>query len=672
MSYSSRVKNFIPTSRSVAFCLMALAAVCTTGCLHRLGLNRSSLSPRASLTEKPSVLLASNRVNLASKSETTFRSQDSEFAADESSSGHSRSRTSTISLMRPFQAPTPQQEARPTPLPSMAAPTASYEDYPTSRQPVSESSSALQPMSQLLGANQTQNNGTLNGSEALDQRAADNRSSITLNPPAVHPSNSIGFNVDQLREFMNQHSTNAMTSGHVLQEKQARWDVLKSNQLAGIETAGQQAAGHFSAGGNQTAAIGSRSIQIIPGVVPQDSRNLNSASPNPFRTVGNSRELPVSTTVLERSAAARSEFESGGFPVSEVSVEQPFPTVNDAEFNTNVSGGDFETSAVGTPPVDDSMLTRLKGLYDPSEDGVARRIWNRQIPKLPNPWSVFRDREEPASPATIEASQFVEVETSDFNTPVEVTPSVTPAGTPLESTSLLNQLVTEYELRIANWPKTPAERIENPAQYRQLQQELRLLYLLQDRPEDAVSAVELLEPAQQQYFQSLVMSLAEYRNAQSSDSPSAHYTGSVHQLRAAVQALSPLADLRIRRFEICNRINSYGRIETFPSNDFDPGRPLLLYVELENFGTQLTASGRYLASFDATLQIVEKGKGLVKETIRLTDITDEATSARTDYFQSYDLTLPSHLMTGEYDIRIKIRDKFSGKTTEKSVTFQVR
>ena len=523
-----------------------------------------------------------------------------------------------------------------------------------------------------MEANQSGTNGSLNGSAAIDQRADDSRSYITLNPPAADNPNNIGFDVDQLRAFMNQHSANPMTSGHVLQEKKAEWKVLNSNQPARQLTTSPPATGHSSLGRILTDPNGFRGTQGTSGEVPQDSVNLNHVLPNSFRTVGNSRELPVSTTVLERSAAARSEFAERNFPVSEVSVDQPFPTANDAQLGSNNLGGEFEDIDAGTQYVDDSMLTRLKGLYDPSEDGVARRIWNRQMPRLPNPWSVFRDREEPTAPTTIEDNQFVEVEPTDFNIPIEVAPSLDSADTQAESSSLLNQLVTEYEVRLANWPKTPAERIKNPAQYQRHQQELRLLYLLQDRPEDAVSAVELLESAQQQYFQSLVMSLAEYRNAQSSDSPSAHYTGSVHQLRAAVQALSPLADLRIRRFEICSRINSYGRIETFPSNDFDPGRPLLLYVELENFGTQLTATGRYLSSFDSTLQIVEKDKGLVKETIRLTNITDEATSARTDYFQSYDLTLPSHLMTGEYDIRIKIRDKLSGKTTEKSVTFQVR
>lgn len=557
--------------------------------------------------------------------------------------------------MRPIQTPTSQKISQPTPLPSMAASTANYESLPISRQPPVQSTAALQPNFA----------GTTTLPEEMGRRADDSRSAITLNPPSEPDLPNIGFDADQLRKFMNQRSLNPMNSGQVLADKKARWDVLNAQSASGHSTA-------VAASPNPTASTDASGIQIIPGVVERQKPDDVATANNPFRTVGNSRAISASAATLETSESLDSGFfeKATGLDVSEIGLEQPFPTVNEIKSAANTLQSEIEDAATAiSPPMDESMLTRLKGLYDPSEDGVARRIWKAQIPKLPNPWSVFRDREEPVAPSP---DQFAEAETSEFNFPDTNEPVITEIKPTAASTSLLTQLVAEYENRLANWPKTPAEWIENPNQFRKLQQELRLLYLLQDRPEEAVTAIDLLSPAEQQFFQSLVMSLAEYRKAQASDSPSPHYTGSVHQLRSAVHALSPLADLRIRRLEICSRIHSYGRIETFPSNDFDPGRPLLLYVELENFGTSTTSSGRYLASFDATLQIVEKENGLVKETIRLTDITDESTSARSDYFQSYDLTLPSHLMTGEYEIRLKMRDKFSGKTAEQVVGFQVR
>lgn len=691
ISYRAKVKNFILIFRFAAFSLLAATCLCTTGCLHYLGLNRSSLTPRASISQRSSTYLASvtdpvdartadkdhmtgdrfrNRETTLD-SETTFRSQDSTLSVESSSSGHSQTVSPTISLGRLIQSDIPQQQTSPISLTNAVIPAANSRALSPTRQRPAVSSFALQPNAQ----------GALQVPDAIDRRPDASESAITLQPASNQGQNSIGFNVDQLRAFMNQRSLNPMSSGEVLADKKARWDILNAGSASGHSSI--TSSNQVSVASNQPSAI-----QIIPGVVEQNPTTAQVAS-NPFHTIGNRPANPaVPNSVgagslrndLVHGDSLGTDAENvhpfnGGIPATAVSLEHPFPPPAGPETKTAALDTILEDAAAAVnPDLDDSMLGRLKGLYDPNEDGVASRIWLPQIPKLPNPWSVFRDREKRTAATAAEANRFAEVEREQQNSQAATTPLITPvpAVVASEASSLLSQLVIEYETRLAHWPKTPAERLENPDQFRRLQQELRLLYLIQDRPEDAASAVDSLSPGEQEFFQSLVLSLAEYRKAQASDSPSVHYTGAVHQLRAAVQALSPLADLRIRRLEICSRIHSYGRIDTFPSNDFDPGRPLLLYVEMENFGSQLTPSGRYLASFDATLQIVEKNNGVVKETIRLTDITDEATSARTDYFQSYDLTLPSHLMTGEYEIRLKIRDKLSTKTTEKSVGFQVR
>ena len=127
------------------------------------------------------------------------------------------------------------------------------------------------------------------------------------------------------------------------------------------------------------------------------------------------------------------------------------------------------------------------------------------------------------------------------------------------------------------------------------------------------------------------------------------------------------------RLDICSRIFSYGRIETFPSNDFEPGQPILLYAELVNFTTRATASGTRITSFDAQLQILHEDESADPiETIDLSGITDEASSERSDYYQSFELTVPSHLARGTYRIRVRLRDRISGKATAEVVSFQVR
>lgn len=583
--------------------------------------------------------LASADVGFTNDAAATVRSQNdgSGFAG-----GHS-SLPSTISLLTPTQAPKLNVSDGPTPLPSIGISSETIDSLTATQRSTRPAQVKSQPSSAA----------SFDLPNEMAQRAPASKSAITLTPPSTSSRQSIGFNAAQLRKFMNQQSLNPMASGHVLADKEAKWDVLQTDGASGHSTS------------RPTTSIGTvvnaEQDQVSAMAIQSGDSGEAQRSNNPFRMASSSRDVTNEEFQPVPESSQINDAANSGATYADVASQQPFPATGD-EQPSDAS----EPTASPKPDNDDSMLNRLKGLYDPSEDGVARRIWGRQMPKLPNPWSVFREREQPSSPAVEPPAVSAAVNPEDIFT------SDSGEQASISSASLLSQLVREYEARLTQWPKTPAERPENPAQYQKLQQELRLLYLMQDRPEDAMSAVELLSPAEQQFWQSMMLSLAEYRKAKASDAPSGHFTGSVHQLRSAIQALSPLADLRIRRLEICERIHSYGRIETFPSNDFDPGQPLLLYVELENFGSQMTPSGRYLASFDATLQIFEKDKDSPKETIRLTDITDEATSARTDYFQSYDLTLPSHLMTGEYEIRLKIRDKLTGKASQSVVSFQVR
>lgn len=630
--------------------LFAAAAFCTTGCLHALGLNRSSLSPRSASLESAEADTVATNLDLSHGTDAIVRSQNDQ---SHSVGGHSGA---TISLMSPIQTPKLNLTSGPTPLQSAMITAESANSLQATQTMTRRTNLQVQPST--AAEFQLPN--------SMEQRPDASRSAITLKRPSASNSNNIGFNAAQLRQFMNQQSLNPMASGHVLADKQAKWDVLSGQASPAQASSGHSATQTASSSRTVSSSPG---IQIIPGVIERKSTTEDRPSNNPFQLASNERDVSsvvtpsVETQDVEVPTADEVTFPDGGW--QDAASQQPFPSINDQPTVSTIE------QAAPAKVSDDSMLDRLKGLYDPSEDGMARRIWKRQMPKLPNPWSVFRDREEPIAAPTVQelTANAADLDATATNPMGSAAPNVTPAtGVP----SLLTQLVLDYETRLATWPKTPSNRPESADEYQKLQQELRLLYLIEDRPEDAMSAVELLSPAEQQYWQSIVMSLAEYRKAKTSDAPSGHYTGSVHQLRTAIQALSPLADLRIRRLEICSRIHSYGRIETFLSNDFDAGKPLLLYVELENFGSQMTPTGRYLASFDATLQIVEKDKETVKETIRLADITDESTSARSDYYQSYDLTLPSHLMTGEYEIRLKLRDKLSGKTAQRVIGFQVR
>lgn len=314
--------------------------------------------------------------------------------------------------------------------------------------------------------------------------------------------------------------------------------------------------------------------------------------------------------------------------------------------------------AVQTPP-EPSMLERLKGFYEP--ENAARKIWKRPFQKLGNPWAaVFGDREqdvsEPVTPAVDEA-----VRTADMASgAVDTVPN-----------PLLDQLIAATEAELAGWPLQLTGSPVEPEKHQLRQLDLRLLYLIADQPGKAIRAVEELPGAEQDFWQELMLALAEYRSQSSTDTEQ-RMTITTGQLRSAVRQLAPLTSLQIRRFEICSRIHSFGRLDSFPANNFDPGQPLLLYAEIENFAAELTPAGSYRTQFEAELKLYEQGNSKAKETIAIPDISDESTSERSDYYQSFELSLPSHLKSGEYTIRLRLRDRVSGKVAESAVEFQVR
>jgi hypothetical protein len=131
--------------------------------------------------------------------------------------------------------------------------------------------------------------------------------------------------------------------------------------------------------------------------------------------------------------------------------------------------------------------------------------------------------------------------------------------------------------------------------------------------------------------------------------------------------------MKIRRLNFCNRIDGFGAFSVFPTADFNAGQPLLLYVEIENYKSELTADGRYRSEFAAMIEFFREGETepIVSRTIRLPEIEDLCSAERTDYFQSYELTVPS-LSPGNYTLRLRVRDQLSLQTATTDLSFDIR
>ncbi len=313
-----------------------------------------------------------------------------------------------------------------------------------------------------------------------------------------------------------------------------------------------------------------------------------------------------------------------------------------------------------------TMLDRLRDLYSPRRDDNPSDVFRKQFRRLQNPWGLLRDREseQPQSAVQSADASGTEPVPAEVREPSEVVSGNT------ESRGL-ELLIAEIEAELEAWPRDQSGRPEHSSVWRRRQTDLRLLYLIADRSGDAVSAIELLPADEQEFWQAMMLAMACYRGLHADEDREERLAATADQLRSAVRHASSLSPLQIQRIAFCSAINSFGNVDTFPTADFHPGQPVLIYAEVQNFRSERTVEGHWRSRFSAVLEICRNDETQPIESIRIEEITDESTSPRTDYFQSYELTVPQ-LARGLYTVRISLRDTISQHQTTSSLEFNIR
>ncbi|MEZ6062806.1 MAG: hypothetical protein R3C19_20885 [Planctomycetaceae bacterium] len=372
------------------------------------------------------------------------------------------------------------------------------------------------------------------------------------------------------------------------------------------------------------------------------------------------------------AARQQTGFTAGDFPAEPPLVTTPPIVVpaNTLPTERDDSNGDLklppnEIPAANTSPVNQpTMLDRLRGIYDPIESN-SRQLFRRPFQKLPTPWSILRDRDT-APELPVQTADVADVVGGDVNASA-IAPAAESAAP-----ALLAELIERKRLQLQAWPRMADGSPTEPVRYRQAEIDLRLLYLIANQPGAAIEAVGSLPPSEQDFWQELVLGLSQYRTRETGMSREDHLAVVIGQLNSAVGHAQSLSSLVIRRLDFCSRIDGFGRIEEFPSSDFDPGQPVLIYAELENVGSELRPGGMYATRFSALLQVFRKGDDEPIETIALNDIEDQTATQRRDYYQSFELTIPAHLWASRYEIRLRLRDQVTQRETVGTLEFQVR
>lgn len=270
--------------------------------------------------------------------------------------------------------------------------------------------------------------------------------------------------------------------------------------------------------------------------------------------------------------------------------------------------------------------------------------------------------------------------TSQANSPARVGPSGAAAGTaatPVAATKPasptwkadLDRIISVAEQDVAT--AQPGATAESRHSYLRKHVFLRMLYLMADHPERALTAVPEVNSADQEFLQQLFWAVSNYLDSEHIPSERDRASQTLAQLNNAAQRLREKSDLEIHNLAFCEQIQYFGNYQRFPRDEFNPGQETLLYAELQNFKSELTGDGQHRTVLRSLLEILGPS-GEVRWQKDFPATEDLCRTPRRDYFHNYQFAIPNNLPLGPHTLKLTVFDELSGKMASYTLNFLVR
>jgi hypothetical protein len=233
----------------------------------------------------------------------------------------------------------------------------------------------------------------------------------------------------------------------------------------------------------------------------------------------------------------------------------------------------------------------------------------------------------------------------------------------------LEQLIARVERDLASTKPEPAGN--GQSEYLRKHAHLRLLYLMAQRQEEALTAIPGVETYEQEYWQQLIWAMSNSLDTVQFPEVTDRAAQTVPPLAAALRQMREQSALSIKNMTFCRKISYFGNYERFPRNEFTPGHEVLLYTEIENFISAPTVDGEYRTSLKSLIEITDS-KGKIVWTKSFPSTEDFCRNPRRDYFHNYQFYIPEDLSTGAYVLKLTIVDELSRKRVSNSLNFVLK
>jgi hypothetical protein len=275
-------------------------------------------------------------------------------------------------------------------------------------------------------------------------------------------------------------------------------------------------------------------------------------------------------------------------------------------------------------------------------------------PKLAPIVSASEVREPRATPSAAEPAA-VTVANASVSTGSAPSAAENPADPSSQRTARINR--AHAELAAALDAEIRHRQAEDPSneELPRLEQAQRLAHLAAGRLDDAVEAVESLEPSQREAFKHLMFGLGVWLSPDEARRPPLRAGKVLKSLREATSELAAASKLALPKLVFCERVEYFGSYAEFPRHEFQPKQQVILYAEVENFSAEHKSPAGFETELQGSYQIFNAQGEVVAER-QLPPSKEICRNLRRDYFLAYRIYMPDSITPGRYRLELTVED----------------
>jgi hypothetical protein len=129
--------------------------------------------------------------------------------------------------------------------------------------------------------------------------------------------------------------------------------------------------------------------------------------------------------------------------------------------------------------------------------------------------------------------------------------------------------------------------------------------------------------------------------------------------------------LKLLNTAFCKRIACFGNWEPLERNEFEAGKAVLVYCEIENFQSQRDGGGGFRTRLKSTMEIFDDQGQLVVR-IPFEPADDFCKRLRRDYYLTYEFSIPQRCGRGPHTLKLTVEDESSHESASSTLEFTVK